>query len=88
MEKYIFEATDQKKTPGKPMFLFSAKNKASVLTWINRNLADYFDGNRLEQEQKFKEFKKLVIQEGIAKGINTSTEIYARATEIKSIKEL
>lgn len=88
MLKYIFEATDNHKTQGKLMFTFTDKSTVCVLKWIRKNLADYFDGNHLEQERKFKEFKKLVKQEGLAKGINTSCDIYARAYEIKSINEL
>lgn len=89
MKRYLFIPTDKhKKITGQPQFFFTENSKHKVFKWIKNNLADYFDGNRLEQERKFKEFKELVNKEGIAKGINTSTDLYARATEIKSIKEL
>jgi NAD(P)H-nitrite reductase large subunit len=91
MKTFIFFTSDQWKgtNSGSSQFLFKENQKARVLKHIQTNLADYFEGNNKEREQKFKEFRKLVnFKNSIVDAINTDLNLFARCEEIKFVTRI
>ena len=88
---YIFYSCDQHKTRGslQAKFTFNAINAKKVLKFIERNMADYFEGSPTRQRDNFNCIADMV-KDGVTihEAINISTDIYATCEQIDSISQI